>query len=589
MSTRLLTEFSTNCCIFDLLKLTMIHYQFYCKSPHKHFISIELTVESKNKASLIFQLPAWRPGRYELANFSKNIKSFHAFDENNSPLQFEKVTKDAWQVFCEDASAVTLKYTYYANVLDAGSSYLDEQQLYVNPVNCCMYVVGRENERCCLTLNIPDNFQVACGLKRNSSGQLIAENFDQLAESPLIASSDLMHDEYCIDNISFHLWIQGKCNPDFEKVKQDFIAFTKTQIEHFDSFPVQDYHFLFQITPYKSYHGVEHTNSTVILMGNNVDVFESMYDNILGICSHELYHTWNIKAVRPKTMLPYDYTQENYSRLGYVAEGVTTYMGDLMLKKSKVFGWEKFLKTQNDNLKRHFENEGRHNMSLADSAFDTWLDGYQLGIPNKKTSIYADGALCMLMIDLFIIDNTKGKQSLSTIMNKLYVDYRHHGYTENDFIGECLKLGGETVNIIFKEHIYGTRDYTASLKKALSVVGIDLVEKQNPSITAQQFGFFSTIENGKHIIKKVQDNSISDLNKVVVGDEILTINNIDVSGKQLDEVLNQRQKKISMQIKKRFKTLTVNLNAGNYYPIFVMKLNEKPSEKQSIYRKIWAN
>ena len=371
------------------------------------------------------------------------------------------------------------------------------------------------------------------GMKRNAKGELIAKNFDQLAESPFIASNSLVHDEYQVDGITFHLWIRWKMPSQSKKVKVDFEAFTKTQIEHFDSFPVSDYHFLFQITPYKSYHGVEHTNSTVILMGDKEDVFESMYDHILGICSHELYHTWNIKAIRPTDMLPYDYTKENYSRLGYVAEGVTTYMGDLMLKKAQVFDWDQFLKTQNNNLKRHYENDGRHNLSVAESAFDTWLDGYQLGIPNRKTSIYADGALTMLMIDLFIIEHTEGKHSLNTVMNTLYKDYGPMGYDEDDFKRECVQLGGQNVSSVFDKHIYGTDDYTPSLKKALTTVGINLTEIQNPSATAQQFSFISVVENGKHIVKKVQENSESDLNKIVVEDEILAINNISLHDKKL--------------------------------------------------------
>ena len=136
-------------------------------------------------------------------------------------------------------------------------------------------------------------------------------------------------------------------------------------------------------------------------------------------------------------------------------------------------------KTQNNNLKRHYENDGRHNLSVAESAFDTWLDGYQLGIPNRKTSIYADGALTMLMIDLFIIQHTDGKHSLNTVMNTLYKDYGPTGYNEDDFKRECVQLGGQNVSSVFDKHIYGTDDYTPSLKKALTTVGINLTEIQN--------------------------------------------------------------------------------------------------------------
>ena len=566
----------------------MIHYLFSYKKAYKHLIDIDLTVPTNGDKELCFQLPAWRPGRYELGDFAKNIQKWNAFDENGNELPFQKTTKDCWKVECNNTSSVTITYNYYANELDAGSTYLDENQLYVNPVNCCMYVVGRENSACQLELEIPSDYKIACGMKMNGDGYLFANSFDQLAESPFIASNSLLHNEYIVDGITYHLWIQGKCKPDFEKVKADFIGFTKAQVECFKSLPVDDYHFLFQITPYASYHGVEHTNSTVILMGDKEDVFKTKYDNILGICSHELYHTWNIKAIRPKEMLPYDYTKENYSKLGYVAEGVTTYMGDLMLKRGHVFNWEQFIKTQNENLKRHYENDGRHNLSVADSAFDTWLDGYSLGIPNRKTSIYADGALNMLMIDLFIIKHSESKHSLNDVMTELYEDYRNSGYTEDDFQQLCVKYGGLKVSEVFNNHIYGTEEYTKTLTEALSYVGFELVKTKNPSLSAHKFGFISIVQNGKHIIKKIQNTCEAESNGIAVDDEILTVNGTVVNDSKLNDIIKDTDEVVTLEIKKRFETIKVKLASGDFYPIYTLKMLDNASDEQLILRKVWA-
>ena len=566
----------------------MIHYLFSYTKAHNHFINIDLKVNTNGEDLLTFQLPSWRPGRYELADFAKNIQKWNAFDENGQELASRKTTKDCWEVDCNGIKEVTISYNYYANVLDAGSSYLDENQLYVNPVNCCLIVVGKENEKHLVELDIPNDYKIACGMKVNSDGLLVADSFDQLAESPFIASNSMQYANYDVEGVTYHIWIQGPCNPDLEKISTDFKAYTIEQVENFGSFPVDDYHFLFQITPYRSYHGVEHTNSTVILMGNTEDVFEKQYDNILGICSHELYHTWNIKAIRPKEMLPYDYSKENYSRLGYVAEGVTTYMGDLMLKRSGVFNWEQFIKTQNENLKRHYENDGRHNMSVADSGFDSWLDGYSLGIPNRKTSIYADGALNMLMIDLFIIDHSDGKHSLNDVMKRLYDDFLTTGYTEDDFQSLCVEYGGLKVSEVFSSHIYGTEDYTKSLKSALDIVGFSLVKTKNPNLSADKFGFISIQDKGKHIIKKIQNSCVADTNGIAVDDEILSINGIEIKDKKLNDVLKDVEGDVIMSIKKRFETIDVKLECGNYYPIYCLNKLEDANEQQLIYRAVWA-
>ena len=505
----------------------MIEYNISYKKPWRHFIDFELKFETNGCEKIILKLASWRPGRYELANYAQYIQKWSAFSINGKKLKFKKIDKDSWLIECNGLEKVKVKYNFYANLLNAGSSFLDENQLYINPVNCIFYLDNRIDEKYKLTLDIPSNYKIATSLSKKGN-TLYSENFDSLAESPIICSKNLQHNSYEVDNILFHLWFEGSCKPNWKKLISDFKRFTQSQINHFGDFPVDEYHFLFQITPYKSYHGVEHTNSTVILMGNVEDVFEKHYDNILGICSHELYHTWNIKAIRPKEMLPYDYSKENYSRLGYVAEGVTTYMGDLMLKRSGVFNWQQFLKTQDENLKRHYENDGRHNMSVADSGFDSWLDGYSLGIPNRKTSIYADGALNMLMIDLFIIEHSDGKYSLNDVMKRLYDEYLISGYTEDDFQQLCVEYGGLKVSEVFTNHIYGIKDYTNSLKSALEVVGFELVKVNNPNLSADKFGFISIVDKGKHVIKKVQNNSPADANGISVDDEVISINDPNI-------------------------------------------------------------
>ena len=191
-------------------------------------------------------------------------------------------------------------------------------------------------------------------------------------------------------------------------------------------------------------------------------------------------------------------------------------MGDLMLYNSNVFNWEEFVKTQNQNLERHLMNYGRYNLSVADSGFDNWLDGYKLGCPDRKTSIYPDAALCMLMIDLEIIKNTEGINSLHCVMKELYEDFAHkdRGYSEDDFREICVKFGGLKVAEVFENHIYGTDNYIPSLKQSLDVVGLELKERDNPNLSAQYFGFVAAKENGKIIVKKVEPNSIADKHKI---------------------------------------------------------------------------
>ena len=567
----------------------MIKYNISYKNPHKHLIDFELTTSTKNKEKLQFQLSAWRPGRYELADFAQNIINWQAYNEKDEKLSFKKITKDLWEVECKNCNEIKIIYNFYANQLDAGACYLDEHQIYINPVHCMFYITDRINDEYHLKMNLPNDYTIASSMLQVGN-VLKVKGYDLLAESPIICSDSLQHDSYIVSGITFNLWFQGKCQPNWKKLKKDFTAFTKSQINHFGGFPVDEYHYFFQITPFRSYHGVEHTKNTVLLLGPGNEIMDKRYEDLLGVCSHELYHTWNIKAIRPIEMYPYDYTKENYFRTGFVAEGVTTYMGDLMLYNSGVFNWNEFVKTQNQNLERHLMNYGRFNLSVADSGFDNWLDGYKLGAPNRKTSIYPDAALCMLMVDIEIIKNSNGKSSLHSVMKELYKEFalKSRGYSENDFQNICVKYGGEKVKEIFKNHIYGTNNYVPSLETALDLVGLQLKEKKNANLSAQYFGFVAIKENERLIIKKVEPDSEADQNEIAVEDEITEINGIKIKNNFLD-TLKECKNKVTFKIKKKFSEKEITLTIGNYYKLLEIIKIEDSSKEQLKFRKIWTS
>jgi len=567
----------------------MIKYNISYKNPHKHLIDFELTTSTKNKEKIQFQLSAWRPGRYELADFAQNIINWQAYNEKDEKLSFKKITKDLWEVECKNCNEIKIIYNFYANQLDAGACYLDEHQLYINPVHCMFYITDRINDEYHLKMNLPKNYTIASSMLQVGN-VLKVKGYDLLAESPIICSDSLQHDSYILSGITFNLWFQGKCQPNWKKLKKDFTAFTKSQINHFGGFPVDEYHYFFQITPFRSYHGVEHTKNTVLLLGPGNEIMDKRYEDLLGVCSHELYHTWNIKAIRPIEMYPYDYTKENYFRTGFVAEGVTTYMGDLMLYNSGVFNWNEFVKTQNQNLERHLMNYGRFNLSVADSGFDNWLDGYKLGAPNRKTSIYPDAALCMLMVDIEIIKNSNGKSSLHSVMKELYKDFalKSRGYSENDFQNICVKYGGEKVKEIFKNHIYGTSNYVPSLETTLDLVGLQLKEKKNANLSAQYFGFVAIKENERLIIKKVEPDSEADQNEIAVEDEITEINGIKIKN-NFSDTLKECKNKVTFKIKKKFSEKEITLTIGNYYKLLEIIKIEDSSKKQLNFRKIWTS
>ena len=568
----------------------MLQYTFSFNHAHRHFIDIEFHVDNHQSSSLVLQLPSWRPGRYELGDFAKNIQYLRVNDIKGMPLKFEKLTKDSWLVSTPNVSQLVVSYNYYSNELNAGSTYLDEKQLYVNPVNCCLYIPNRIKESCALDIQVPEDYKIACALGKTSL--LVAQNFDQLAESPWIASASLQYQTYTVNGVQFYVWFQGDCLPDWSRLLKDFKAFTKAQVKDFTSFPGNEYHFINQIVPYKAYHGVEHTASTVICLGPGSELMsKDLYTSLLGVSSHEFYHTWNIKQIRPQALLPYDYSKENYSRMGYLYEGVTTYMGDLYLMRSKVFSVSEFYKTQEANIDRYFHNSGRFNMSVAESSFDTWLDGYQSGIPHRKVSIYNEGALCAFMLDVALLEQTHGQLSLRDLMDRLYVNYalEGKGITEQDYITELVFMGAEKAQGIVSSYIYGTKDFTRGLEMAFSLLGLRMDTQENSDFFAAKLGIKGTKTKEGLRINQVLPNSISDKKKIAEGDLVLKINGESLSDEVLE--LAKLESSVLISLKRRFETIDVRLmiDEQSYFQRKQIYELEDKSKSQALLYAHWIS
>lgn len=569
----------------------MVKYSFYIDNPNQQYIRIRAEFEVKGERMTI-QLPSWRPGRYELGNFAKNVKGFKVLDCNSQRLSFKKNAKDKWEVNTAGESKITVEYSYYAADLNAGSTYLSKDQLYVNPVNCCVYTVDTKDEDHLVEVHIPENWRIA-GSMELSAHVMRAANFDELADSPFICSGSLQHGVYSAEGVDFHIWFQGECKPDWDRLKKDFKAFSEKQIEKFREFPTSEYHFLIQILPVKAYHGVEHCKSTVITLGPSYDVFGSLYKELLGVSSHELYHTWNVKNIRPIEMFPYDFSRENYSSLGYICEGITTYMGDLFLLKSGVFELKDYLLELNAQLQKHFDNHGRFNYSVAESSFDTWLDGYVPGAPGRKVSIYTEGCLLALVTDVMILKATGNKYGLDEVMKRLYFNYalEGKGVSEQDYKAELESICGHTFDEFFAKFIHGTSPYEAILTDALEYLGLEIKHFPSRSYAAARLGFKYNPNGQGTLVAAMYPGGPADLGGLMLNDEIIAINGYMVNG-ELEKWLNyfdENDKFLTINRGGRLLELRLPEVQRNFYMEYTVVPMENPNGQQKKALEAWIN
>ena len=570
-----------------------MQYTFRCANYSERYVQIEFRIPNSGLNPIQVQLPAWRPGRYELQNFAKNIRNFSATRPDGSLLPSRKVTKDRWEIEPQAHETLIITYEYYANQLDAGGTFVDYNQWYINPCTCCVYVVGRENESIEAHFEVPHDYALAGGWQPTGPHSFSAPNFDTLADAPLILSNDLNHRSFKIDEHQFHIWFMGWPDAPWERILPAFEAFSKCQVEAFEEFTVPEYHFLYQILPTRKYHGVEHLNSTVICLGPHEDMTTpALWEQFLGVSSHELYHTWNIKSIRPVEMLPYDLTRENYFETGYVAEGVTTYMGDLFLSNSNVFNWEEFKTTQEQNLQRHSDNGGNMHAAVVESSFDLWLDGYSVGAPNRKVSIYAEGALLALMVDIQIRKHSNGAVGLQDVMTDLFHNFslKGRGYSTSDYWALCREAGGPEIDSIFERHVFQKGFYWSTLDRILELVGLKRAQVEHETLAMNRFGIRALKRDDEIVVVDLWPNSPATNAGLEPESVLLEVNGVKLKDTLSDVLALYIDDSVVLKVQSPMRTFDVTIKATNerYFPKQTLVKAENPKNEQKALFKAWC-
>jgi len=575
----------------------MIEYLITLNQPEKHYIDISVKIDTRGAEKLNIQLPSWRPGRYELANFAQNIRKWQAYDENDRQLKSYKIKKDSWIIETNGCKQVSIRYDYYSNLLDAGNTYFDENQLYVNPINCLIYIEERINEPCEIQIaHLRDDYKLVGSLVFDKERKARAKDYHTLVDSPFMACADFKQQEFTIGDYNFFVSVLGNVRPDWQKMLKDFKSFSASQIELFGELPVKDYHFLYQMPDYKYYHGVEHLASNVICIGpaeslNNND----FYMDFLGISSHELFHSWNVKSIRPVEMYPYDYSKENYTALNYVTEGVTSYYGDYMLLRSGVYSWEVYFAKAAKTIERHEHNFGKLYQTLVDASMDSWLDGYKAGVPERKISFYQKGMIVAWILDISIRKDTNNMHNLDSVMKILYHEFaqRSKGYSESDYLQIISSLAGKDYTDFFEKYVWGLEDVGSKLNECLEYIGCSLITRPSALHFEDRLGFrlLEAEPINRNVITHIAPGSPADMAKLSVGDKIIAVNSISID-LNLNEVLSEC-KNVPVELfftrnRKLFSAILIE-SPLRYYPVYQIVKRSVAGESQKQNFVLWAN
>lgn len=431
----------------------MLHYQIEFDDYRQHLIHV--TVRFLADPTQVLSLPTWIPGSYLIREFSKHIEAVKAYDEDGRQLQIQKFEKNKWRLFNTDHELITVEYDVYAYDLSVRGAYVDQNRLYVNPACACLGLEGQENKEIELEIFLPDelkHFQLATGMQAKSlvKGRftLKAKNYAELIDAPFELAEQTRF-SFEANGIPHEFVVSGKHAMNAARMQQDIEKICATEISMFGSAPFADYTFMTMATG-NSYGGLEHPNSTSLISprddlpkANEPEEPSKDYQRFLGLCSHEYFHSWLVKFIRPENFVNYDLNREGYTSLLWIFEGFTSYYDDLILLRSGVINQESYIALLKAQIDRYLQNPGRAIQSVSESSFDAWVKFYRQdeNSNNAGTSYYNKGCLVALCLDLGL--RLRGS-SLDALMRRLYENAQKGVQVHERTIFElCKELTGD--------------------------------------------------------------------------------------------------------------------------------------------------
>ena len=545
----------------------MIEYRITPRYPTKHLFRLVLTVPQPDTGGQRLFMPAWIPGSYMIRDFARNIVSIKASCEGN-PVALSKLDKQTWQA-APVSGVLAVEYEVYAWDLSVRGAYLDATRGFFNGTSVFLQVVGQEDTPVLAKMEPPAGDEYAAwklatsmpakSVDQQGFGVYEAGSYDHLIDCP-VEMGQFQELVFDVESVPHHMVVSGKCRFDAERVSNDLQKICHHHARFFGELPINAYLFLLMVVG-DGYGGLEHRDSTALLCSREdlpargMEEASKGYIKFLGLCSHEYFHLWNIKRIRPEILKQADLSREAHTELLWAFEGITSYYDDLALVRTGCIAPERYLELLARTITRVMRSSGRLKQSIAESSFDAWTRFYKQdeNAPNAIVSYYSKGALVAFGMDMLLRDRTRDHISLDDFMRKLWHDFGEPdaGLSEEDI----EKLAGETAGVdlsgFFALAVHGTGDLPLQDWFASVGIGYQLRPAQNqedwggvrdeseaveprPALGAryrQQEGLVELVQ--------VFDGGSAQEAGLSAGDRLIAIDGLQVTAKNLDALIGR--------------------------------------------------
>ena len=532
-------------------------YTIWPKDPAAHLFEVRLTVAAPAPDGQVFAMPAWIPGSYMIRDYAKHVVTARA-ESDGREVALDKLDKSRWQAAVTDRE-LTLILEIFAHDESVRGAHLDQTHAFFNGTCVFPAVVGQEDLACELDIQAPEkpigkNWRVATSMNARDAGKYQfgtyrADDYAELIDHP-VEIGELSIGEFDVCEIPHAIAIRGKTRVDMARLCHDL----QTICEHHMSFlgaPEDLDRYLFLLdAPGSGYGGLEHRWSSALVCGRDNlpargdEGVSDEYRTFLGLVSHEYFHLWNVKRMKPAAFTPYDLSQESHTDLLWVFEGVTSYYDDLGLVRSGLIDMDSYLELLGQTITRVVRSGGRRKQSVAESSFDAWTKFYKqdANATNAIISYYAKGALIALSLDLKLRSETDGKISLDDVMKAAWKRWGEtgDGMPEDGFERLCAEVSGLDLEDFFAATVRGTGELP--LVALLKTQGIDYHLRQSAGgkdaggkaldkgkLPSVWLGAILATRNELPVFKAVHNGGPAELAGISPGDELVALDGLRIN------------------------------------------------------------
>ncbi|MBV6625839.1 MAG: M61 family metallopeptidase [Rivularia sp. (in: Bacteria)] len=524
-----------------------INYQVAMPHPENHLFEVTLDLVDYSSSTLDLKMPVWTPGSYLVREYAKHLQDFSVTSDDKA-LNWQKISKNHWQVDTNGVSEITVKYRIFANELTVRTNHLDSTHGYFNGAAIFFRIPEFDKQPIRVNIETPKpEWQVTTTLPivEGQKNTFIAADFDTLVDSPFEIGTHQLYD-FEVKGKPHQLAIYGKGNVKVELLIEDIKKVIQVEADMFEGLPYKRYLFLLHLSA-QSFGGLEHKDSCSLIYRRFGFSDRDKYERFMQLVAHEFFHLWNVKRIRPKELEVFDYDQENYTPSLWFCEGTTSYYDLLIPLRAGIYDVDSYLKNLSKEITRYLTTPGRKVQPVAESSFDAWIKLYRqdANSPNSQISYYLKGEMITLLLDLLIRSRHKNQRSLDDVMLKLWQKFGEDeiGYTANELKQVIESVAGTDLTEFFERYIRGREELP--FNEYLEPFGLKLVADK---VDEPFLGIKVVSNNGKESIKFVESDSPAQIAGIDAGDELLAIDGIKVTANQLSERLQDYQPQDNIEI-----------------------------------------